>query len=304
MRVLLTNDDGPPGPESPLILTFYRELRALFPHWSITVAIPNTQRSYISKAFLIKEEIVLSRFFPNPESPDEFWYLLSGKSCIRINTLSPCTLGTPSSCVNIGIHHLAGDQPFDLVLSGPNVGRNTSRTFTLCSGTIGGALEGVLHHKKSIALSFAFYSRADLVDPDKVRFASVEACKVIDCLLKEWPEAVDWYNVNVPLIGCEKYRNGMPSFRTYVAKNHEGSLFDKRNDGEGFKFAPKYSLLSSAADFGSDAWAMQKQVISVTPMLASYAEVGPETRIPILTPAQDTFEKNGIAPFESLEEEE
>jgi tubulin--tyrosine ligase len=47
----------------------------------------------------------------------------------------------------------------DLVLSGPNFGRNTTAIFALSSGTIGGALEGAVCGKKAIALSYAFDSR-------------------------------------------------------------------------------------------------------------------------------------------------
>jgi tubulin--tyrosine ligase len=53
-------------------------------------------------------------------------------------------LGTPSTCANIGLHYIAGETPFDLVISGPNFGRNSSTVFTLGSGTIGGAMEAAL----------------------------------------------------------------------------------------------------------------------------------------------------------------
>jgi 5'/3'-nucleotidase SurE len=52
--------------------------------------------------------------------------------------------GTPSTCTNIGLHYVAEDTPFDLVIAGPNFGRNSSTVFTLSSGTIGGAMEAAL----------------------------------------------------------------------------------------------------------------------------------------------------------------
>src|SRR5271155_790076 len=53
--------------------------------------------------------------------------------------------GTPSTCTNIGLHHVTGGEPpFDLVISGPNFGRNSSTVFTLGSGAIGGAMEAAL----------------------------------------------------------------------------------------------------------------------------------------------------------------
>jgi len=42
------------------------------------------------------------------------------------------------------LHHVAGEDLFDLVISGPNFGRNSSTVFTLGSGTIGGAMEAAL----------------------------------------------------------------------------------------------------------------------------------------------------------------
>src|SRR5271154_1322634 len=53
-------------------------------------------------------------------------------------------IGTPSTCTNIGLHHVSGEADFDLVISGPNLGRNSSTAFTLSSGTIGAAIEAAL----------------------------------------------------------------------------------------------------------------------------------------------------------------
>ena len=53
-------------------------------------------------------------------------------------------LGTPSTCTNIGLYHASGEADFDLVIAGPNLGRNSSTAFTLSSGTVGGAMEAAL----------------------------------------------------------------------------------------------------------------------------------------------------------------
>lgn len=69
--------------------------------------------------------------------------------------------GTPATCTQLGLFHhdvlfpdfTAGTgtsnsdvshSPIDLVLSGPNYGRNTTAAFALSSGTIGGAMEGAI----------------------------------------------------------------------------------------------------------------------------------------------------------------
>ncbi len=63
--------------------------------------------------------------------------------------------GTPRACVNIALAHLlpADGPAIDGVVSGINIGRNTSLAFILASGTIGGAWEGALHGLPTVALS-------------------------------------------------------------------------------------------------------------------------------------------------------
>lgn len=50
-------------------------------------------------------------------------------------------------------------KPFDLVLSGPNFGRNTGLAFCLSSGTLGAALAGALSGVKSIAVSYGHFQQ-------------------------------------------------------------------------------------------------------------------------------------------------
>ena len=109
--------------------------------------------------------------------------------------------GTPASCVQIGLYHFFKDKgPIDLVISGPNYGRNTSSVFALSSGTLGAALEAAVCSKKSIGLSFAFFStKSDLA---VVEAACRHSVRVIEALYKQWPTdgSADLYSVNVPLL--------------------------------------------------------------------------------------------------------
>lgn len=106
--------------------------------------------------------------------------------------------GTPASCAQIGLHYLFKDKgPIDLVVSGPNYGRNTTAVFALSSGTIGGAMESAMNGTRSIALSYAFDSR--IHDPEIIAAASKLSTQLIEKLVKEWPEDVHLYSVNVPL---------------------------------------------------------------------------------------------------------
>lgn len=63
--------------------------------------------------------------------------------------------GTPADCVNIALAHLlpGGTASFDGVVSGINLGLNTTLGFINASGTIAAAWEGALHGLPAIACS-------------------------------------------------------------------------------------------------------------------------------------------------------
>jgi 5'/3'-nucleotidase SurE len=143
--------------------------------------------------------------------------------------------GTPASCVQIGLYHFFRDRgPVDLVVSGPNYGRNTTAVFALSSGTLGGALEAAICRHRAVALSYAFFSRNH--DTAIIEKASRQGVKVIEALVREWPEdgSVDLYSVNVPLL--EGLEEGKVLF-TPMLQNYwgAGSCFtevDGSVDGE------------------------------------------------------------------------
>ena len=160
------------------------------------MVLPHVQRSWIGKAHIVGQTLTPTYFRPGTlhhddgitserPSKDE------GEEWILID-------GTPASCVQIGLHHVFKDKsPIDIVVSGPNYGRNTTAVFALSSGTIGGALEGAMNGTKSIALSYAFDSREH--DPELISTASKLSTRLIEKLTNEWPEDVHLYSVNVPL---------------------------------------------------------------------------------------------------------
>ena len=105
---------------------------------------------------------------------------------------------TPASCVQIGLYHYFQHRgPVDLVVSGPNYGRNTTALFALSSGTIGAAMEAAVCGKRSIALSYAFNSRNH--DPVIIGEASAHSVRLIEYLYNNWAEDVGLYSINVPL---------------------------------------------------------------------------------------------------------
>ena len=93
------------------------------------MVIPNTQKSWIGKAHLIGQTLTASYIRPGPvgdgfiydpptyEHPDTSGYDESAWMLLD---------GTPASCTNIGLYYNRRKKPVDLVISGPNYGRNST----------------------------------------------------------------------------------------------------------------------------------------------------------------------------------
>ncbi|TLD25497.1 hypothetical protein PspLS_06131 [Pyricularia sp. CBS 133598] len=230
MHILVVNDDGPPSSQSsPYVHTLVRALQGA--GHTVSVCLPHTQRSWIGKAHLIGQTVRPTYYRP-PAPPANPAGLIFDKDVPESEGSThkrPTTTGheewvlvdgTPASCVQIGLHHMFADRgKVDLVLSGPNYGRNTTALFALSSGTLGGALEGAACRVPSIALSYAFFTRNH--DPEIVAGASRHAVRVVEALVKQWPQdgSVDLYSVNIPLVeGVEKARTlWTPMLQNYWA---------------------------------------------------------------------------------------
>ncbi|MBW0551303.1 hypothetical protein O181_091018 [Austropuccinia psidii MF-1] len=196
--VLLTNDDGPCSEdESPFIYPFSQVLISSFlssdPE-KLKVVLPDSQKSWIGKAYIIKDRLSVTNYDPSTRQSshrgdDRFsWKLVSG---------------TPASCSNLGLFNLFPGQ-IDLVISGPNFGRNTSTAFSLSSGTIGAAMDAALSKHKSIALSYGVFERP--ISTELLEAANRLAVKIIERLWRIGftnfgdKDAADLYSVNIPLV--------------------------------------------------------------------------------------------------------
>lgn len=105
--------------------------------------------------------------------------------------------GTPASCAQLGLYNLFAERPaVDLVISGPNHGRNASTIYNLSSGTVGGALEAVFCGKRGIAVSFG---SKDAQPATIIAAAARLAVRIIGHLTRNWDERVELYNLNIPM---------------------------------------------------------------------------------------------------------
>jgi tubulin--tyrosine ligase len=228
-RAQVVNDDGPPSNQSsPYVHSLVQNLQAA--GHTVSVVLPHTQRSWIGKAHMIGQTVKPTYFRPGTLHKDD------GTTHSRPST-SPDQAewilvdGTPASCVQIGLYHYFQDRgPIDLVVSGPNYGRNSTAVFSLSSGTLGGALEAAVCKKRAIALSYAFFHRNH--DPEIIAGASKHSVRIIEYLCKNWGTDVDLYTVNVPLIEGVGERKVL---WTKMLQNYWGakSCFQEVEDEEG-----------------------------------------------------------------------
>ena len=129
-HALVTNDDGI---ESAFL---HRLVEALLPDFQVSVAAPAFEQSWIGRAISRRREVEVI------QSPCIF---PSGVAAWAIS-------GTPTDCVNIALGNLLPELP-DIVISGINIGFNTTETLILCSGTVAGAIEGATWGLPAIAFS-------------------------------------------------------------------------------------------------------------------------------------------------------
>nr|WP_224746727.1 5'/3'-nucleotidase SurE [Pelovirga terrestris] len=163
--------------------------------------------------------------------------------------------GTPTDCVNLGIHGLIMQRP-DLVVSGINSGSNMGDDITY-SGTVSAALEASLMGIPAIAVSLdaSIFSDSDLL------VATRFVVKLARQLMEKKLPPDTFLNVNIPSGGClgvEITRQG---------KRRYGKAVIVNEDPRGRKY---YWIGGSSVGFedipGTDCCAVSRGYISITPL--------------------------------------
>ncbi|TGJ81758.1 hypothetical protein E0Z10_g7013 [Xylaria hypoxylon] len=325
MHILVTNDDGPPGPASPYVHSLVRALQKA--GHTVSVCLPDTQRSWIGKAHMI------------------------GRTVKPVYYRPPLTYDTEDDVTPQGTTHRLPSRGRDAVeewvlvdgrrrLSGPNFGRNSTALFALSSGTLGAALEAAVCRQRAIALSYAhFKDRQNPKDPAVVQAATRHSVRVIEALAAQWPTdgSVDLYTVNVALLpGLESCRTIFtPMLQNYWGDGGtcftevEGSVGDedeeeesirghersggspttngtktdvdnKNDENQGlihrhFKWKPRFEDVYRSVEEappGNDGWAVKEGHTSVTPMKANFWQAashlhGKELNLEIYKPVKE-----------------
>jgi 5'/3'-nucleotidase len=171
-RVLLTNDDGIDAPGLQVLERIAGELAK-----EIWVVAPEHDQSGVSHAVSLHHPVRLSERGPRR------WGVA----------------GTPGDCAVMGICHLMRDRPPQLLLSGVNRGSNLGIE-TVFSGTVGGAMTGMMLGVPSIALSQAWTDRAHI----RWETAAELGAGVVRRLLSFGWGAATCLSVNFPDLAADK----------------------------------------------------------------------------------------------------
>ncbi len=234
MLLLLTNDDGVNADGLWALIKEARKAEGV----EIVAVAPDRERSASAHAISIHHPIEVCRVPFKDER-------------IRVYSAG----GTPADCVKLAVEGILPKRP-DFLISGINRGPNLG-TDVFYSGTVSAALEGTLLGVKSMAVSLTGF--------ENLQYEAAAEFAVSKALLAagdpQWPPLV---NVNVPAIpkddlaGTAVTELGIRIYR---------DVFQKRVDPKGRTW---YWLGGTAQHRddprGCDAWAIQHNLISVTPL--------------------------------------
>ncbi|NIQ97381.1 MAG: 5'/3'-nucleotidase SurE [Desulfuromonadales bacterium] len=230
MLILVTNDDGI---LSAGLTTLTEHLRSL---GDVVVVAPDRERSAAGHSLTLHSPLRATEMAP-------------GHYAVN---------GTPTDCVNLGVHGLFNRRP-DLVVSGINVGSNMGDDITY-SGTVAAAMEATLMGVPAFAVSLETEGGAPADFSTAARFAALMAARLTESALP--PDT--FLNVNVPACSRQEVRGVRI---TRQGRRVYGDLVVEKLDPRGKKY---YWIGAGDLGFknedGTDFHAVQQRFISVTPL--------------------------------------
>lgn len=229
MNIMVTNDDGIHASGICALAEAMAELG------TVTVVAPDREQSAVGHSLTLHSPL---RVFKLRKG----WYAVDG---------------TPTDCVNMGIHNMLPVKP-DLVVSGINHGANLGDDVTY-SGTVAAAMEANLMGIPAIAFSLATFEPSNNF-ADAARIAIQVARQVIANGLP----ADTFLNVNIPDFPFDRI---MPPLITRQGKrSFIGKIVDK-TDPRGRKYFWIGSEEPQNHDEpGTDFHAINRRHVSITPL--------------------------------------
>ena len=229
MNILVTNDDGI---HAPGILALAEALQTL---GTVTVVAPDREQSAVSHALTLHHPLRATQLAPNRIAVD----------------------GTPTDCVNLGIHTLLTIKP-DIVVSGINRGGNLAEDVTY-SGTVSAAMEAMLMGVPAIAVSLVTAGAGSHYGA-----AATMATRIVRQVFENGLPADTFLNVNIPDLPLDEIKP--PLITSQGKRQYEGMIVDKV-DPRGRNY---YWIGSVELNFhdlpGTDYAAIRKGHASITPL--------------------------------------
>jgi 5'-nucleotidase len=229
MNIMVTNDDGIHAAGIRALAEAMTELG------TVIVVAPDRERSAVSHSLTLHSPLRVFKLH-------EGWYAVDG---------------TPTDCVNMGIHNMLPIVP-DLVVSGINHGANLGDDVTY-SGTVAAAMEANLMGIPAIAFSLATFEPSDyFIDAAKI------AVQVARQVITHGLPSDTFLNVNIPNYPLDKMHN--PQITRQGKRSFVGKIVDK-TDPRGRKYFWVGSEEPQLNDEpGTDFHAINRQHISITPL--------------------------------------
>ena len=240
MRILLSNDDGIKAEGLEALI------HAFAPNHHVVVSAPMVQQSGMAHALTVRRSMEVER---DLELEKQY-----GIEAWSVN-------GTPTDCVKLYLEALAEEKP-NVVISGINHGANLA-TDILYSGTVGAAMEGMLHDISSFAVSLDIESELSY---DEV------ACVFADYVetIIQHAENKLFYNVNFPKAFCTE----KPMF-VFGRQGKRDSLNafqrEEREDGRIF-YSVAGEIFDTDKSEPTDIYAVEAGYISVTPLMTDLTD--------------------------------
>lgn len=233
MKILITNDDGV---DSPGVIELAKKLSLI---GEVTIVAPDRQRSATSSALTLSHPLRVKEI-----------HLSENIKAFSVD-------GNPADCVKLAVTTLLDFKP-DLLVSGINHGKNTAVN-VIYSGTVSGAIEGMIFNIPSIAISVANHDYSYPIET--AANYSLEIVKEV-CKLDLPNNTI--LNVNVPAIDKQKIRGVKVvslSDTIWIDK------YEKRLDPFGrlyYWFAGEYAITNKDED--TDDAALEAGWVTVTPL--------------------------------------
>lgn len=237
MKILVTNDDGIHAPGIKSLADALRKVG------EVVVVAPDRERSAVGHSLTLHHPLRALQIGPDIFAVD----------------------GTPTDCVNLGIHNLLSFKP-DIVVSGINRGANLGDDVTY-SGTVAAAMEATLMGIPAFAVSLVAQGMGTHYD-SAANFAVKLACRIHEQGLP----GDTFLNVNVPDLPYDSLLSSC--ITSQGRRSYQGSIVDKL-DPRGHKY---YWIGSTELSFldleGTDFHAVSRGHVSITPLhldLTNYA---------------------------------